>query len=170
VGDAIVLHVASIRYLVGDATDPHVDGHKVIAHVCNDRGGWGRGFVRAISARWGEPEKAYRLWYRDRRGNDFGLGAVQVVQVMPDVWVANLVAQHGVVTSRSTRPPIRYEAVRQSLDALAEQVLVLGASVRMPRIGCGLAGGDWGLVEPIVKAGLVDRGISVTVYNMARST
>ncbi|MEV6001124.1 Appr-1-p processing protein, partial [Streptomyces griseomycini] len=27
-------------------------GVKVIAHVCNDIGGWGKGFVLAVSRRW----------------------------------------------------------------------------------------------------------------------
>jgi hypothetical protein len=31
-----------------------------IAHVCNDRGGWGKGFVMAISQRWPQPEMEYR--------------------------------------------------------------------------------------------------------------
>lgn len=38
-----------IIYLKGDATEPIGTGHKIIAHVCNNKGGWGRGFVLAIS-------------------------------------------------------------------------------------------------------------------------
>jgi hypothetical protein len=40
------------------------------------------------------------------------------------------------------------------------------ASVHMPRIGCGLAGGEWPKVEMLVKYFLTDRGISVTVYDL----
>lgn len=35
----------------------------------------------------------------------------------------------------------------------------------MPRIGCGLAGGTWDRVEPLVGERLVARGIPVTVYD-----
>jgi hypothetical protein len=35
----------------------------------------------------------------------------------------------------------------------------------MPRIGCGLAGGRWDRVEPLVRVALVHRGVSVTVYD-----
>ncbi|MEU2680946.1 hypothetical protein ABZ638_29070 [Streptomyces sp. NPDC007107] len=42
----------------------------------------------------------------------------------------------------------------------------LGASVHMPRIGCGLAGGTWARVEPLVTGRLVARGIEVTVYDV----
>jgi putative resolvase len=36
-----------------------------------------------LSRRWSEPEAAFRSWYRGRAGNDFGLGAIQLVQVEP---------------------------------------------------------------------------------------
>jgi hypothetical protein len=51
-----------ITFLTGDATFPEGDGPKLIAHIVNDRGGWGHGFVVAISKRWKAPEKQYRDW------------------------------------------------------------------------------------------------------------
>ena len=83
-----------------------------------------------------------RAWHRGRAGNDFALGATRLVQVAPDLWVANMVGQRGIKTG-SAGVPIRYEAVERCLDSLAEHALTLGASVHMPRIGCGLAGGTW---------------------------
>lgn len=47
--------MTEITYLKGDATTPQARGNKIIAHVCNDLGGWGKGFVLAISKRWPEP-------------------------------------------------------------------------------------------------------------------
>jgi hypothetical protein len=35
----------------------------------------------------------------------------------------------------------------------------------MPRIGCGLAGGEWSIVEPLIEEHLVKVGVPVTVYN-----
>ncbi|MFF2042401.1 macro domain-containing protein [Kitasatospora sp. NPDC058170] len=159
------METATIRYLRGDATAPQGKGAKVIAHVCNDLGGWGKGFVLALSKRWPEPEAAFRRWHRERAENDFGLGAVQVVQVERLVWVANMVGQRGIRTGRSTGVPVRYEAIDAALERLSGQALALGASVHLPRIGCGLAGGRWELVEPLVTARLVDRGVPVTVYD-----
>lgn len=150
--------MAEITYVRGDATAPRGKGVKVIAHVCNDLGGWGKGFVLALSRRWPEPEAAFRRWHRERAGNDFGLGALQVVQVEPYVWVANLVGQRGIRTGRSTGVPVRYEAIDTALAALGDRAPELGASVHMPRIGCGLAGGRWERVEPLVAARLVARG------------
>ncbi|MER7750728.1 macro domain-containing protein [Kitasatospora sp. NPDC097643] len=157
--------MAGITYVRGDATTPQAKGVKVIAHVCNDLGGWGKGFVLALSRRWPEPEAAYRRWHRERAKNDFGLGSVQLVQVEQYVWVANLVGQRGIRTGRSTGAPVRYEAIDTALAALGDRAVELGASVHMPRIGCGLAGGRWERVEPLVAARLADRGVPVTVYD-----
>lgn len=156
--------MSGISYVRGDATVPSVKGVKVIAHVCNDLGGWGKGFVLALSRRWPEPEAAYRAWHRARAGNDFGLGAAQFVQVGQDLWVANLVGQRGIRTG-GKGAPVRYEAIDTALGLLADKAVGLGASVHMPRIGCGLAGGRWDRVEPLVEARLVSRGLAVTVYD-----
>ena len=156
--------MSEITYVRGDATVPSGEGAKVIAHVCNDRGGWGKGFVLALSRRWPEPEAAYRRWHRDRARNGFGLDAVQLVQVEPLVWVANMVGQHGIRTG-SNGVPVRYEAIDAALATIAAQAADLGASAHMPRIGCGLAGGRWDRVEPLIHDRLVRHGIAVTVYD-----
>ncbi|GGJ45802.1 hypothetical protein GCM10010121_066360 [Streptomyces brasiliensis] len=44
--------MSEIKYVRGDATVPSGKGVKAIAHVCNDVGGWGKGFVLALSRRW----------------------------------------------------------------------------------------------------------------------
>jgi O-acetyl-ADP-ribose deacetylase (regulator of RNase III) len=151
-----------ITYLKGDATSPQAPGVKIIAHVCNDVGGWGKGFVLALSKRWKEPEAAFRRWYKD--GPDFALGKIQVIQVEPYIHVANMIGQHGLKTG-SKGPPIRYEAIGQGLETLAGHAEKLGASVHMPRIGRGLAGGTWERVEPLIIAALAEKDIAVFVYD-----
>jgi O-acetyl-ADP-ribose deacetylase (regulator of RNase III) len=156
--------MSEITYVRGDATAPLGKGRRLIVHVCNDVGGWGKGFVLALSRRWPGPEQDYRRWHRERAGNDFGLGAVRVVQVEPYLWVANVVGQRGIRTG-SKGVPVRYEAIDAGLAAVAERAVEFGATVHMPRIGCGLAGGTWSRVEPLIEERLVRRGISVTVYD-----
>jgi O-acetyl-ADP-ribose deacetylase (regulator of RNase III) len=163
-GDTYPEVMREITYVQGDATAPQGKGVKVIVHVCNDLGSWGKGFVLALSRRWPEPEAAYRRWHRERADNDFGLGAVQFVQVSPYVWVANMVGQHGIRTG-SKGVPVRYEAIDAALGAVADRAVELGASVHMPRIGCGLAGGKWSRVEPLIADRLLSRDIPVTVYD-----
>jgi hypothetical protein len=92
------------------------------------------------------------------------LGTVQLVRVGRWVWVANMIGQHGTRTG-SKGPPVRYEAIDAALGVLAVRAAGLGASVHMPRIGCGLAGGRWERVEPLILGRLVGAGIPVTVYD-----
>ncbi|WAU83848.1 macro domain-containing protein [Streptomyces sp. Qhu-G9] len=154
--------MSAITYVRGDATVPLGRGVKLIAHVCNDIGGWGKGFVLALSNRW--PEAAYRRWHRERAVNDFGLGATQFVEVGRYVWVANMIGQRGT-RAGSKGVPVRYEAIDAALVPLAEKAVELGASVHMPRIGCGPAGGKWSRVEPLIAERLLGKGVAVTVYD-----
>jgi O-acetyl-ADP-ribose deacetylase (regulator of RNase III) len=152
-----------ICYRVGDATAPSAEGNRVIAHICNDQGAWGKGFVLALSRRWKQPADAFRAWFKGKGG--FELGEVQFVQVEADVWVANMIAQHGLRPQNGV-PPIRYDAVRACLEKVASKAKELEATVHMPRIGCGLAGGEWSRIEPIVVDALCERGIAVTIYGL----
>jgi O-acetyl-ADP-ribose deacetylase (regulator of RNase III) len=156
----------SINYVIGDATQPVGDGPKIIVHVCNDIGGWGRGFVVALSKRWPEPEQRYRAWHRGEEKAPFALGEVQFVQVSEGVWVANMIGQRDVRTFGGV-PPVRYDAITKGLQRVAEEAQRINASVHMPRIGCGLAGGNWEEVGRIVEQQLVNNGVPVTVYDLA---
>lgn len=144
-----------IRYVVGDATRPNGHGPRIVAHVVNTIGAWGAGFVVAVSRRWPEPESEYR----NARPS---LGGVQYVPVGDGIVVANMVAQRGVGGGR----PLRYGALARCLDDVARYALTHEASVHMPRVGCGLAGGAWSIVEMLIEESLVDRGIDVTVYDL----
>ncbi|UTW64764.1 macro domain-containing protein [bacterium SCSIO 12741] len=135
-----------ITYTQGDATQPKGEGPKFIVHVCNDIGGWGRGFVMALSARWKEPEQAYRNWARSK--DKFRLGEIQSIQVEPNLWVINMIAQRDVKPSPDGIPPIREVYVGRCLAQVRELALEKGASIHMPRIGCGLAGGKWENIQP----------------------
>lgn len=154
-----------IVYLIGDATKPEGAGVKIIAHVCNDIGAWGRGFVLALSKLSPEPERAFREWYRERERNDFALGAVQFVSVSPDIQIANMIGQHGIRALQGV-PPIRYMAVETALKTVGEKAQTENASVHLPRIGCGLAGGKWSEIEPLIERQICALDVPVFVYDL----
>jgi hypothetical protein len=54
------------------------------------------------------------------RSTMLALGATRLVQVTPDIWVANMIGQHGMRTG-SNGPPVRYEAIQHmpESDAVA---------------------------------------------------
>ena len=154
-----------IVYLTGDATKPKVAGNKIIAHVCNDIGAWGRGFVLALSKLSPAPERAFREWYRGRERNDFALGAVQFVSISPDIEVANMIGHYGIRKSQGV-PPIRYDAVETALKTVGEKAQTENATVHLPRIGCGLAGGKWSEIEPLIERQICASGVPVFVYDL----
>lgn len=175
--------MTAIKYLIGDATQPVGDGNKIIAHVCNDIGAWGRGFVLSLSQRWPMPELAYRRWYQEQERllvlpdhsgkvlrKPLRLGEVMYVPVVSDnpsvekLYVANMIGQQGIM-ARNGVEPIRYDALRTCLGDVASFAIKESASVHMPRIGCGLAGGKWETVEEIINSTLVAKGVQTNVYD-----
>lgn len=137
-----------ITYRKGDATEPVGSGMKIIVHICNDIGAWGAGFVLALSKKWLEPELEYKAL--EKRS----LGDVQFVRIDKDTVVVNMIAQEGIGPDEEGRPPIRYSALRKALgqvDYYAWMNHDLNPSIHMPRIGCGLAGGRWELVEELIR-------------------
>jgi O-acetyl-ADP-ribose deacetylase (regulator of RNase III) len=152
-----------IQYTKGDATAPQSENNKIIVHICNDIGGWGKGFVMAISKRWKKPENQYREWFKSKDG--FELGKVQFVQVEEDLWVANLIGQHKINKDENGNAPIRYDAIEDGLKEVASFAKENNASVHMPRIGCGLAGGKWEMIEPIILQRLSNNDVEVVVYD-----
>ena len=156
-------YVMPIHFIKGDATNP-IDYNdkreqiKLIVHICNDVNRFGKGFVAALAKKWPQTKASFHAMTNPM------LGDVDFCWIKDsELCVANMIAQHNIycVYDKKTRqkiPPIRYEALRSCLKRVSDEVLTLTAyhpnteiTVHMPRIGCGLAGGKWELVEPILK-------------------
>jgi O-acetyl-ADP-ribose deacetylase (regulator of RNase III) len=155
-----------IKYVKGDATRPQGEGKKIICHICNDERRWGAGFVLALSRRWEEPEAVYRKMPKER----MMLGNVQIVPVENDIMVANMVAQRGIMDKditgqidKNAKPAIRYGALRVCLTEVNDIAYHMGATLHMPRIGTGLAGGKWEEVEKIIQSVM---SVDVVVYDL----
>lgn len=138
--------MANIHYLEGDATQPIGNGVKIVAHVCNNIGAWGAGFVLAVSKRWPIAKSCY-LRIKNKE-----LGLMQLVHVGNEVFVANMIAQNNINDSKSgwLGDLIDYDALVICLDSVFSYAQDIGATVHMPRIGCGLAGSSWDKIEPLL--------------------
>lgn len=152
-----------IHYLEGNAVEPVQTGNKIIAHVCNDISAWGKGFVLAISKKWKEPEKQYRSLERDL----MNLGYTQFVRVEDDIVIANMIAQRGIFRDDNNLAPIRYIAVEHCLKAVAERARATNACIVLPRIGTGLAGGKWSIMEKVIESAVGD--VDVYVYDFVNT-
>jgi len=149
-----------IYYITGDATNPiKTGGMRIIPHICNDKGGWGAGFVLALSKKWAKPEQVYRSCPVP----NLILGNVQYINVEDDIIVANMIAQHGYRYNKNGKPPIRYGALTDALRKINKMAVEQNATLHMPRIGAGLAGGDWLVIEQII---LENVHVPVYIYDL----
>lgn len=142
----------------------------LIVHCCNNVGAWGRGFVVALSEFDPRPERAYREWAEARRGvmvNTMGelrpryvlpLGKAQAVvlerhEEKPALVVGNIIGQHDI-GRKSVRPPVRYDAIHSGLVSLYESIIHENRErewrLWLPKMGSGLAGGEWEYIEAIL--------------------
>lgn len=164
--------MSRIHYIKGDATYPDAcPGPKIIAHIVNDEGKWGKGFALALGKMYPSARVDYLRWHRDVP--HFGLGKVRFTAPKTEIgsslpWIAHMVAQHSVqIVSRPTdSPPIRYDALRLCLSIVCSAAKNSGRTVHMPRIGSGLAGGKWELIEPIINQTICDKFVDVYVYDL----
>ena len=151
-----------IAYLFGDARKPRGTAKRIIAHVVNDgTPNWGGGFALEVAKEWGFIQEDFRDWVEQDQSN-LSLGKIHWAQIEDDLSIVHMVAQRGY--GLSTRPRIRYAALSDALDQLHVVASEQGASVHMPRIGTGQAGGNWGLIRELVDERLVRRGTPVFVY------
>jgi len=157
-----------ILYTTGDATAIPSTGKPVIlAHACSNRAFGTTGFSQAISARWLLPSLEYANWERK-------LGDTQIVQVDDRVRVASMMVHRFMAHPHGKRKPVTpaatmdYDALRVCLRAVGNEAILTKANVVMPRLGTGNSGGEWSRIEPIIKEELCDRGVQVTVYEMAK--
>jgi O-acetyl-ADP-ribose deacetylase (regulator of RNase III) len=165
-----------INYLTGNAIEPVGDGIKVIAHIVNDAGGFGAGFVMALNNKWPShgPKHWYKEWYKQGKwnGKDFVLGQIQTIQVEKDIFVCNMIAQRDFKRLEENGtildiPNCNLTSLRECLIRLRIHCENLGikVSIHMPRIGCGLGGESWDRVERVIDSVFEHSSLPVFVYD-----
>ncbi len=151
-----------IQYLVGDATEPHGNGGKMIVHIVNDQSKrWGRGFGLNISKKWPKLGTNFVKW---ANLDSLTLGTCHIFNASNNLVIISMITQHGY--GKSKKPRIRYSSLATCLEIVAIEAKKESANVHMPRIGTGYAGGDWKIISEMVDDLLIKRGIEVTVYDL----
>ena len=140
----------TIETKVGSATSPRPEKGKgvIIAHLCNNLGGWGRGFVLAVDELSAPPRAAYQGLAKDHgksKGTNANipLGTVQFVETQTGLIVSNMIAQDNFADDHEDGCAVNYKALRRCLLITFHRAIRLGYNVHIPEgIGSGLAGGD----------------------------
>ena len=162
--DDQAVELPHLHFVVGDALQPRGGGANIIAHVVNDKTPrWGgHGFAQAVGGRWPVVQADFITQVAMRPGL-FALGNVLVSQPTDNLWIASMICQHGY--GPSPTPRIRYGALKNCLKEVAQLAARHQATVHMPRIGTGFAGGSWSLIVELILESLSHAGISTTIYD-----
>lgn len=156
--------MSRIKYVIGDATEPQGPGMKIIAHCMNNVGAHDAGFALAVAKKWPYARTAYRRYHK----KGIVLGECFAVDGWKgtDTEIVCMIAQDGLGPTS-----LRLSALGACLEELATYAIAMNASVHMPRIGCGLAGGKWEDVEPLILAAFnqpLASLVPVTVYDLPK--
>lgn len=140
----------------------------IIAHVVPDATrGWSRfGVGGALARAFPLSASSYRGWVLSDPANQT-LGNVHLTQPLGAggaTTIASLVAQAGF--GQSTQPRLDYDALAVALAYVADVALRGGATVHVPRLGAGQAGGRWDLIQDILREQLTSRGVPVVVHTL----
>lgn len=153
----------AIRTVSGDATEPRGSGPKIIAQLVNTSAATGFGFGRAMAKKFPKSKEALAKW--KTHGKGFALGATQLVELGKDIFVAQMVAQEGV-HPKGNAIPLKYGSLVTCLRELAAKAKRMGATVHMPYIGAGQAGGNWEIIKGMIHQELVLNGVDVCIYRL----
>ena len=118
----------------------------------------------AVRKKWPDAQQAFRVW-AEHDPRSLRLGNVHFVTVNPSLGIASLIAQHGF--GASPTPRIRYLHLKTCLDKLSQLAAEPKATIHIPKLGCGQAGGAWAIVRELVEESLCGRGVKVYVYELA---
>jgi O-acetyl-ADP-ribose deacetylase (regulator of RNase III) len=144
-----------LKYRKGDLLD-NIKPNDVIVHCCNDVGGFGAGFAKALSDKYPKVQKKFFEWARtkDDEDTDYVLGNIQSVALKTadnhTFYVVNMIGQHGVI-SRDNPHPIRYYALGRAMENVSDVFDDLQFRYIAPKFGAGLAGGNWECIESLIN-------------------
>jgi O-acetyl-ADP-ribose deacetylase (regulator of RNase III) len=150
----------------GDITESDCE---VIAHGVNCQNVMGSGVAKALFDKWPKVKENYH----NQIDVDYMLGildepfqllgTMQVVSVEKDKYVLNCFTQLHYGASGDLF--LSYDALIQSLERAYRFCRALEVNeIALPKIGCGLAGGDWNIVTAILNS-VFPNDFKVKVYN-----
>jgi O-acetyl-ADP-ribose deacetylase (regulator of RNase III) len=122
---------------------------KVIVHGCNSMGVMGSGVALAIRKKYPEAYDTYKAAYENG-----GLELGEVVGAYSgDKLILNAITQRYYGRDK-LKVYADYEAIRDVFRSINEQCEY--CSIAIPKIGAGLANGDWNVIEKIIEAECTD--------------
>lgn len=131
----------------------------ILAHGCNCAGGFGSGIAGQIAIKYPMARFEYMKKYENE---GWVLGDVQFSPQSDKKIIANCATQQKFFPRNVCHAD--YDAIRKALTEVKNVAKAAGSSIAMPKIGAGLAGGDWNIIKNILDEVFDD--YDVTVYEL----
>lgn len=152
-----------IEEIQGDLLDTDC---KIILQGVNCQGAMGSGVARALYKKWPEVKESYQDWFTEYNagidGENF-LGSINLVNISDGKVVLNCFTQQyfGPGDHLYLSYDALYSCMTQALILCETHYKV--SEIAIPKIGCGLAGGDWNIVKAILNK-VFPQDFKVKVY------
>lgn len=137
----------------------------LIIHGCNAQGVMGAGVALAIKNRFPEAYRSYRNAYLANDG--LVLGSVIIVPCEDKLglkYIGNCITQE--FYGKDKKQYCDYDAITDCLISIKNFCEELDLNTfAMPKIGCGLGGGDWRTVSIIINTIFINTNITPVIYD-----
>lgn len=155
-----------LKYKVGDLIKAAVDGEvNVIAHCANCFNTMKSGIAPQIVKMFPEAGEVDNGTVKGDKGK---LGsATACYDEFHKVLVVNLYGQYNYGREKG-KVYVDYDALRKSFGAMRSYIHYVnpdtGHKIGLPRLAAGLSGGDWNIIQQIIKDELTAYNYDVTIY------
>lgn len=137
-----------MQVISGNLFDAFLDEDVIIVHGCNAQGVMGSGVARFVRDNFPKAYYDYVRVFEEQQG--LSLGQVIMSEVLPRRIIANAITQR--YYGGDGKRYVDYDAVRESFRKVYTFAKDNNyGNVAFPKIGAGLGGGDWGVIEKIIK-------------------
>lgn len=145
-----------IKYIDGDVVRD-AEQFELIAHCANCFCTMNSGVAPVIKAKFPE---AYEVDCKTIKGDKKKLGTITFTTTTNPI-VVNIYGQYGYGGRKKGIRDLDYNALRSGFKLIKERFS--GKKIGLPKLGAGLAGGDWEIISKIIEEELT--GEDVTVVN-----
>lgn len=145
-----------LKYIQGDLFQTPND---IIGHGCNCQGVMGSGVAKIVRDQYPKAYNEYREHFEDQGLNP---GDAHFSLQPNGKWIANLMTQDRFLPRGIDHAD--YEGIRTAMGQLKDFAKSKGLSIAIPKIGAGLAGGDWTRIEKILEEVFSD--YDITIYHL----
>lgn len=157
--------MSAIKYITGNILTPNTTSQSVlVCHQVNCRGVMGAGLAKQVRQKYPGTYAAYKEKCAEIKQGRGGLGDVQFCDYLSQSGyiLANIFGQDGYGRNKQYTD---YAALRKAFAHIAHAFP--NATIRIPyKMGCGLGGGEWSIVEQIIEETLVANGVSVEIWKL----